>query len=84
MDNWASWYVFILKQRDWTWTCTRHLSGGVLPRRSTLSAEEEVHLHLRELLAKNLIKEMDSGSYTRVVQNDTGQLTPLGSGSITC
>lgn len=39
--------------------------------KSTLSAEEEVHLHLRELLAKNLIKEMDSGSYTRVVQNDT-------------
>lgn len=32
---------------------------------------EAVHLHLRELLAKNLIKEMESGSFTRVVQNDT-------------
>lgn len=39
--------------------------------KSTQSAEEEVHLHLRELLAKHLIKEMDSGSYTRVTQNDT-------------
>ncbi|XP_077483890.1 uncharacterized protein LOC144093975 [Amblyomma americanum] len=34
-------------------------------------APEEVHLHLRELLSKNLIKEMESGSFTRVVQNDT-------------
>lgn len=39
--------------------------------RSTQSAEEEVHLHLRELLAKNLVKEMGKGSFTRVVQNDT-------------
>uniref|UniRef100_A0A131XB69 Winged helix-turn-helix domain-containing protein n=1 Tax=Hyalomma excavatum TaxID=257692 RepID=A0A131XB69_9ACAR len=39
--------------------------------RNTSHAPEEVHLHLRELLSKNLIKEMESGSFTRVVQNDT-------------
>ncbi|XP_075549532.1 uncharacterized protein LOC142583103 isoform X1 [Dermacentor variabilis] len=39
--------------------------------KNTNHAPEEVHLHLRELLSKNLIKEMESGSFTRVVQNDT-------------
>ncbi|XP_075749677.1 uncharacterized protein LOC119172305 isoform X2 [Rhipicephalus microplus] len=39
--------------------------------KNTSRAPEEVHLHLRELLSKNLIKEMESGSFTRVVQNDT-------------
>ncbi|KAL1424507.1 hypothetical protein MTO96_020063 [Rhipicephalus appendiculatus] len=39
--------------------------------KNTSHAPEEVHLHLRELLSKNLIKEMESGSFTRVVQNDT-------------
>lgn len=39
--------------------------------KNTRCDPEAVHLHLRELLAKNLIKEMESGSFTRVVQNDT-------------
>ncbi|XP_064472327.1 uncharacterized protein LOC135386377 isoform X2 [Ornithodoros turicata] len=38
---------------------------------NTQSAEEAVHFHLRELLAKNVVKEMGNGSFTRVVQNDT-------------
>lgn len=34
------------------------------------SSVEEVHVHLRELEAKGLIKSMEHGTYTRVTQND--------------
>lgn len=39
-------------------------------RSSAEATEEEVHFFIRELLSKNLVKSLDNGFYTRVIQND--------------